>query len=625
MDNTNNPDYTTPQPEGFDDGVRMFNDFMARNPTPDNPEQEEPIEKVFADLAELSKICEKLGVFIINPPQPLAEAAADYYNVNSEAIREQFERGGARPDTITAVIQDYGRALFGIYPFRATFEQINDALTCVTPVQAFTTDRFVLFLGVMRPYAAITRFYDEYQRNVKQEADAAKRQTWFENEPHAIPSTEAVAFQWMQHNGYIVVSDFAGVEQEVIRHFLNRMEQKADVGNYVRYYAVARLGLMATPEQVAAVDPPRQFGARNSATQYAEDIVAEISRDFNAKAAKIADFVNKAATGQTPPTEIVREAKEATNAIVRVPEKFALILSRDIYTADGKDAKNILPISRYIEAYLKKRGTDAVYITTSAGERRVTVTPRTVEKAIEGVNLLQHFHKATPANGVLRFETNLTEFSELCGYKDANDEEKLQLLASLMVVNDLYLVVWRSGGLHAVNLLHIPDIGLTGRDKGNFVILVNEDAMRGKPQLISITDFVRLKQLAKGQAKNHFRYQILAKGQSEERALVSQVFGYQYKLDELKDRPDELAKAHEYIRKHRSRDAKTLQTWFDEYAQLGFISYTRTRNAKGEWIYKWRRLTAPTPEELADVERGKLDTLLLKPSDVETDAANDGE
>lgn len=605
MENINNHDNTTPTPQEPNGEYTLF----------DQPEQADTPENILSELAELSKVAAQIGVYFITPPEWIAKAAINYFNNNKYRIGERFVQGGARPDTAEAVVADYGRALFGMNPPTATIEQMYDALKAVNPVSAFTADRYVLFLAVMRPYASIIKFQGDYEKYVKQEPQPAKRQEWFDAEPSKLAATEAVAFQWMQQNGRVVISDFAGVEQDAIRNFLNRMEQKMYVGNYVRYYAVAKFALCSPPEQLLAIEPPRSFPVRNIATQYVEDIMAEIQRDFDAKAAKIAAVVEKSATGETPPTEIVKEAREATNAIVRVPEKFALLLSRDLYTADGPKAETILPISRYIESYLQRRKADAVYITTNMGETRVVVTPRIVEKVIEGVNLLLTFNRVTPENGYYRVETNLTELSQLCGYKAANEDERLQLLAGLIILNGLYLVVWRSNGREAVQVFDVPKFGLSGGLKGNVVILVTAEAIKGKPQLVSMDDYFRLRQITKGAAQNHFRFQTFAKGQCEETALVDEVFGYKFKRDELKDKPDELAKANEYIRKHRARDTKTLQKWFKEYADMGVISYTRKQNAKGQWIYRWNRLKPPTPEELAEAERNKIESLLLKPND----------
>jgi len=594
MDNTSNHDNATPNPQEPQDVARAWNEYT-----------------------KIRNVAVQFGAYPLPLPFELVEPAKRYFDNNAPNIAQRMVENGATNETVNAVIEDYGRATVGVMP-SATIQQIDAALGVFSPVQAFMVDRYVLYFAVFNSYASILRFYRDYEKNVKQQPAPSQRQAWFETIREEIRPTDAVAFFWMQNHGQIVVSDFAGVEQPAIRRFLNMMEQKANVGRYLRYYAVAKFALMATPEQLAAITPPPQFGEPTEAIRYADEIMAEIQRDFDQKAAQVAGILVKATTGDTAPTEIAKEVKAAAIAINKTPENIALILSRDIYTADGKDAKNILPISRYIEAYLAKRGTDAVYITTNMGQTRVGVTPRTVEKAIEGVNLLQQLRRVRPSNGVFRLETNLSEFSELCGYTDANEEIKLQLLASLMVLNDLYLVVWEGKGRSAVKVLTVPKIGLSGESRGRIIIDVTTEAMRGKPQYVSMTDFDKLRKLAKGQAKNHFRYQILAKGQKDERQLVSEVFGYEYKLDELKDKPDELAKARRYISTHRKDDTKKLRKWFDEYAETGFLSFTREQNANGDWIYKWQRLKPPTPDEVEAVERGKLDTILLKPIDGET-------
>jgi len=560
---------------------------------------------------QLARLRAMTGKYTITPPPPLMEAATRYYTRNVETVQKALRDGGADEQTVTAVSEDYRRTLFGITPLRATPEQMRAALTAVLPMAAFNLDRYVFYLGVLRPYNLILSTLNSYTVLVKQQPDAGKRQQYFDKVFTDMVAVDAVAFGWLRDNGIIAVSDFAGLRQSAIARFLGSIDATAEIAEYCTYYCVCKFALNAPTELLREINPPYSL-AENYLTRWGEEppymIAERVANDLAARFRDIAEKFNNVvrdAAAQKPVTEQAR-------AVVRIPENFALILSRDIYMAEGPKAQKILPISRYIQAYLEKRGTDLVYIITNTGEKGVEVTPRTVERAIEGVNLLQQIYRVTPSGGFYRFKTNLSEFSELCGYTDANDEMKLQLLASLMVLNDLYLVVWRSGGRSAVKVVNVPEFGISGKVKGNVEIHVTTEAMRGRPQLVSLTDFFTLRRLAKGAAKNHFRYQILAKGQMEERALVSQVFGYEYKLDELKDKPDEYKAAREYIRKHRNTDIKNLQKWFDEYAQLGVIEYTRTKNTKGEYIYKWRRIKPVTEQERADIEQNNWETLLLK-------------
>ena len=102
---------------------------------------------------------------------------------------------------------------------------------------------------------------------------------------------------------------------------------------------------------------------------------------------------------------------------------------------------------------------------------------------------------------------------------------------------------------------------------------------------------------AKGQAQFHFNSQLMAKGQKEENALIIEVFGYDTMEREAAGNPESERNVKEYIRKHKDRDKKKIAKWFEEYKQNGILeSYSRTKNAKGEYIYKWRRSNVPKPQ-----------------------------
>jgi hypothetical protein len=181
-------------------------------------------------------------------------------------------------------------------------------------------------------------------------------------------------------------------------------------------------------------------------------------------------------------------------------------------------------------------------------------------------------------------------------------------MRALQVLDGLYLAVWRSDGLKAVRVFTIQEIGLTGVYAGKLTLQVNADTMKGHPNLISYKDFNGMRKDAKGQAQNHFRGQIMAKGQKEENALLNEVFGYDVKLTNIQNTggtAEDIAKAQRSIINHKGRDKKNIAKWFEEYKHRGWLEwYTYTRNAKGEYIYKWRRgnipkdvFTTSTPQE----------------------------
>ena len=257
-------------------------------------------------------------------------------------------------------------------------------------------------------------------------------------------------------------------------------------------------------------------------------------------------------------------------------------------------AQGILPIQAFITDYMKRH---------TLTEQ---VTPRTVEKVIEGVNLLQNLYNVKPVGGIYKIETNISEFSGLIGFKDANQSQKLEIMRALQILDGLYLAVWRSDGLRAVRVFTIQEIGIKGAIAGKLTLHVNADVMKGRPNLISYRDFDDMRKDAKGQAQNHFRNQIIAKGQIREEALLNEVFGYEVKIQNIQNTggtAEEIAKAQRSIINHKGRDKKNIAKWFEEYKQKGWLLwYTYTRNAKGEYIYKWKRGNIPqeravTPQE----------------------------
>ena len=576
---------------------------------------EEQKRATWQNIADLKKMAERLGVYVLTPTPDLTNAARRYFDDNVANIAKRLVENGANETTVEAVINDYGRAVVGVTPW-ATEVQMKDALKALSPVQAFSIDRYVLYFAVFSSYAAIIRFFLEYSQNVKLQPEPSQRQAWFETIQDKTRALDAVAFTWMQTKGYIVVSDFAGMEQAAIRSFLDTMERKADVGKYLRYYAVAKFALRATPEQLAAIPTPPTFGAPNMATQYAEDTMAEIQRDFDDKAAKLVKIAEQTATGETPDAETVREAKAAVTAIdrLRIPENYALINSRPMWAAkDGKQANQILPISAFIDDYVKRHAEET------------GVTPLILQKTVEGVNLLQQIKKERPANGDYTLQTNISEFSKLCGYTDANEEQKQQLLTALKVLHNLYIIVWKPTGRVAVQLFGVQQIGLTGNERGNLVLKVFTSGLgNARPNLLSSAELSEMIRKEKGAAMMHFRYQILSKGHKVESALLDEIFGYsdQIKQAELTGDTVQVNAAREYIRKHKSRDKKKLLQWFIDWANRGILSVVikvaapdkqtlvETLNKlgangvikidtkkDGEPIYCWRRLMAPTPEE----------------------------
>lgn len=495
------------------------------------------------------------------------------------------------------------------------------------------------------------------EENVALSYQATRKQAFMSSNMSAM---DAQAFTYLVNCGEVSPSDFVGIEIEDSIKFLDNVNALSIMGNYMSFYVVAKECLHATEDELGAITPPPLLGSILGSMHVAEQAL----RELNARLAEVERYVTAvykitntekrkqalqviknartpeeteqaiqnalriaqeeqdaeptlftpeeqgepAAPVEAPTTQAGLQvdnltANVETADIVRLPENFGLILSRDIYASkNGRDAKDILPITDFIKDYVTREGLDNV------------ISPYIVSKAVEGVNLLQRIQRVRPVNGVYTYEFNISQFAALCGYKDANDKEKKELLTALSVLNGLYLIVWTPKGREAVNVLRLRRVGVDGEIKGNIVLDVTAEAMAGRPNLITWEELRRIRENSKGQAELHFRYQIYSKGHIAEDDMLTQVFGYDTMLLEAGgnnpyENTEQLRVAKEYIRKHKSADKKKLRAMFDKYVKGGIIApYEYKTNKKGDYIYKWKRLKtideAPILPETREIQGG---------------------
>ena len=581
-----------------------------------------------AELRELNKQLEGTGQYVLLPTDALTERAEAYYNLNADNVLRLLKTSGVEEDAARGVLSDYALLLAGFSDVKLPLKQQAAVLNTVKPWRLQFTERYALTL-LFNIYLYNTTATKDYINDIKLATGEVERVTKhveedktvrYERERTTIPVTEqrrtrlerlinriqsgcfpslALGYRWVSQNKVeqdgellqiIEPSDFAGLEPQLINKFYAYVDAHAAIDDYVNYYYIAKYALKATAAELKEIVFPSLFRDYEQAQEYAERIGAFRERALQEKAEDVekmiaADNVEDIKKAQQ---EITATPSPEPQDTIRIPETFALLGSRDVYaTVDGGGqlGKGILPIQAFIQDYMK---------THNLTEH---VTPRTVEKVIEGINLLQRLHNVKPERGRYTFETNISEFAGLIGFDDANQTEKMEIMRALQVLDGLYLAVWRSDGLHAVRVFTIQDIGLTGKAQGLLTLEVNADTMKGHPNLISYKDFDAMRKASKGQAENHFRYQILSKGQKEEEALLNEVFGYDTLLKEITitgGTVDDVAKAKRNIEKHQSRDKRRLAAMFEDYKTRGWLTnYTYTKNGQRKGVYKWKRGNIP--------------------------------
>lgn len=544
-------------------------------------------------------------------PAALLSRTMEYYTEQAPLIREHLNAGASEfweldTETENVLLEDYARALFGVFDFRASREQM-EKLRALRSGWAYNVDKYGLYYAVLGGYWGICRGLDEYDRITAAPEDYRGpefqefAQQAYINGPNYSEDGRAVSY--LIRTGEFDAARFAGISGPAeVNAFLDRCQLFAAVFDYATYYGICKYCLRATREEMDTITPPRDRFGELTPQQFAEQAAARVRKSLGRIAENLAEVVD--APTVEAATEAIEQAREETQNpprdIVRVPETFAGVLSRDVFASKyGEHVQNendILPIQAFISAYMEKHR-----------EETGTTTPRIIEKTIEGVNMLQRIGNTKPVGDWYTYETTITEFATLCGYENPNAEQLRAVLLSLLVLKNLYLAVWKSDGIHAVNILNVPDIGVTGEARGKIRIQVNKDATKGRPQLLAWKDFERMRKEAKGLAENHFRYQIIGKGHKTEEALLNEIFGYKKTIREATEQGADAETLNGIKRnqqKHKPNHKKRLLKMFEREQAAGFLTFRKYTNAKGETVYSWKQ-TATEKQEPDEQEQTK--------------------
>ena len=592
------------------------------------------------ETRERRKQLEGTGRYVLLPTEALTlRAEAYYYKYVEDVIKMLFSSGVTQHDTVQQVVQDYCYTLMGFYDLVALplNEQVR-VCNAVKPWRLLLTERYGLNM-LFGLYFYNVRAATDYLKNFKvlnfspdgqeyaeiTEDVAEKKRIYLNTQINRFASGTvpmlAGAYnrirtqQWEQDGTgtpltIVEPSDFTGVEPELANKFFAYVEVFAGVDDYLNYYYIAQYALNATPDELKEIEFPPVLKTFEQAREYAERVGSQRYKNLQRKAGDVEKMIDADTVEETERVKQEVKSEPTGQETIRIPENIALLGSRDVYASvNGTQIteQGVIPISRVISIY---------------GERKkdlpANVTPLTVEKTILGLNMLQRFNHEPPVNGWFTYQTNITEFSRLAGYPDANAEERAALMHCLLILRDLYVIVWKPKGRVAIQLLVIPEIGVSGELKGQFKLQVNAEALKGHQNYITLEQYDEIRQQTKGQAQHHFNSQLIAKGQKEENALLSEVFGYETMLLEAtgytgdeRANPEAVRNVKEYIRKHKDRDRKKLIRWFEEYVQSGILErYSRERNRRGEYVYKWKRANIPkeqglTTEAPDEQEQGK--------------------
>lgn len=610
-------------PQGLNTAADVFGDldrvaegWQAQAPTEGKADQPDEWAEIMEIVAEVRRDAERAGVWVLLPPETLLRRGELYYNQRVEQIRKTMTDAGANEAAVVAVCHDYAGVLSGTCRFAADAVQMQDALKALPPAVAFNIDRVGLYFGVLLNYSRFLERFGEYVATVKGEQATEDTKRAFISGFY--PAMDARAVDWLLFNGYMAPSDFSGFDPAEMRQFFDRIDAVSKLADYTLYYTVARLALVATPDECEALTPPPHIGNLRIENEnipfslFCEYLVTDTVDRLNKAAAKFTE----AATADVPTAQVQEQARQAardwnddTNA-VKIHQNFGLVLSRPVHVAPNEtNPFQTLPIQPYIDEF------NAHPIRFGNIETYGTVTEQSVQRVFEGLNLLPQYlsrQAKRTENGRYVFRTNLNEFAEICGYADAGLNDQRALLGALLILRNLYFVVdkplkWvefvdrkgrnrrrREGGPTAIQFLNVPEIGLK---TGELVIELYPDCLKGTPTYLHATTFKKLRAHNKSTPQSRFNYQIATKSHKSERDLIDDVFGLRDMVEQAKTEA-ERKHVKTYIQNHRPRYRAKVLAWFDEYVRDGILTEfgrVPSKTDKRDFVLSW---TCPDTSKL---------------------------
>lgn len=561
----------------------------------------EYFDGIYTELTEKQYLYESDFLYYPHFPAELKQRAKDTFCENVGLLRDALTAKDVEGSTVDAVIKDYATLLCGPCELSATIEQMNAATKAVTPIQAFFIDRYGLFNGVFKQYLLCLSKYDEYRETVQGPNATNETKKGFLD--LVLTDLAAKAIYWLIQNKLFVLDDWRGFDITAIGDWIYKNRERAAVGEYVLCYTIAKYLYKATPQELDAINKPKQATQIDFA-EYVEDVAERAVKLLQLTADEYAKIATPEQTNEhTKAAQAVKDWHDKTNAkILTLSGNINNALSRNMEFKDlGGGA---FPVQQYIEEFNAIPENKKEF-----GE----VSLLSVQKLFEAINLFPSFLKPIILNnGILEYHLSRSELALLAGYLDANQTQKNALVGSAVMCGRLYVLIDRPvryvetqtlngrkrkiklGGRQYVQILNVPNFDADEKKEG-LTIDINPDAFKGRNKtLIAFEDYKKMKAHTKGVPQSRFIYQILEKGHKKLDDIVAEIYGYDTELKLAAGDPEKLKKVKTKIQNHNADYRKLVLQIFKTFEDDKIIKFTYVKKTD---VCQWERIKPLTFEE----------------------------
>lgn len=520
--------------------------------------------------------------------------------------------------TLNALLEDYARALLGVYIPVATPAQIATLKPLLQDTMEI--DRWGLGIAVINTYWNISQGLELYTIAAKSKASAAEYLNGVpKNTPSYIPSIQAVTTLYQtEHAGLFDYDLFReAVGEQALQAHIAQSLAVVDLYAYTLYFGICEYILGGKAPKI-----PKRLKAIKNLEEITRQRAQAIEDDLKAANLTAAPEID------APPAPLritLRKEEAPARDTARLNTRVNSILSRSIEYArnpekklkvKGKEVDNIalvqkpgdlVPILKLVEDGLKR--SDEKHLESRPSELRI-------EQALGGVNILFSQQQPEEVNGLYTITASLNELATAAGLEQSWNE-KLELIDALRVVDGVYLALVEERKTIAVKILTLRKIvkeqkgtSADGNDKTFYKLTIDltREAVDNGSQSLLYADYFRFRQEFNGAAGQRFIHQILCKHHITEDDLIDEIFGNKTKIKEAelglrkakRQQPEpgrtpaeEAALIRRTLEQNRPRQRKQLAAMFEKAKELGFIDNYSRRKAKTSkgYVYSWTRKT----------------------------------
>lgn len=500
----------------------------------------------------------------------LWRAGQTYYAQYCDSVRALLKQSKIDDATAETILTDYGNFLLCGTSIGLPADEMCDVVDNVPADNIYRIDKFGLH-GLFRKYYNLVKCWEKLATVLNAKADVQRE---FLRDTH-----NSQALNLAVSRGYIDGDDFPEIPSVEFDAICKRNREITDFFVYGYYYDFARRALLVSDTELKAIPRPERLGEFETKIKRVWTDVIKADQDKHYKSLDLA-------------SEPVTRAVATLDDNKTVFGTMARILEKDFELYRNGDP---VFVSELLEV---KNGNNSFF-------KNSQLSKLSFNKVFDG---LQNVFETVPRNGEIvntatgttafSYVMSISKFAELCGYADANAEEKNKLLAVLIELQTYYVKFEdltekgrKRNRIREIRVVDVPELSTDDYDPEKKLTLNIPLISMGQPVAKLPYDVYNY---CTGKSLPQFRffYQIIRKQHKRFDDIVAECYSYTDRERVINNGNNDDKEKRRLLRnlhKNKARDQQSVEQWFADFKARGILSnYHIKTNDKGERVANWK-------------------------------------